>query len=209
MSLSERVVRLRERSQAAVPRVSSERARLLTSFYAAEADRSVSAPVLRARAFAYLLAHKTVWIGADELIVGERGEAPRATPTFPELCCHTLEDLDILDTREKIPFKVAPEVRTYYEQEAIPFWRGRTMRDRIFAAMTPEWLTAYGAGVFTEFMEQRAPGHTVLDDKIYRKGLLDMTGRSRPPWARWISWAIRTRGRGSRSWTRWGSRYGR
>ncbi len=28
-------------------------------------------------------------------------------------------------------------------------------------------------GVFTEFMEQRAPGHTVLDDKIYRKGMLD------------------------------------
>jgi formate C-acetyltransferase len=64
-------------------------------------------------------------------------------------------------------------VRGWYEEEAIPFWRGRTMRDRIFAAMTPEWLAAYEAGVFTEFMEQRAPGHTVLDDKIYRKGMLD------------------------------------
>jgi formate C-acetyltransferase len=173
MSMSERVARLRERSQAAVPRVSIERARLLTRFYAAEADRQVSAPVLRAKAFVYLLEHKTIWIGEDELIVGERGEAPRATPTFPELCCHTLQDLDILDTREKIPFRVAPEVRAYYEAEAIPFWQGRTMRDRIFAAMAPEWLAAYEAGVFTEFMEQRAPGHTVLDDKIYRKGLLD------------------------------------
>ena len=27
--------------------------------------------------------------------------------------------------------------------------------------------------MFTEFMEQRAPGHTVLDDKIYSKGMLD------------------------------------
>jgi len=173
MSLSERVARLRESSQAAVPRVSSERARLLTQFYAAEADRAVSAPVLRARAFAYLLEHKTIWIGAGELIVGERGEAPRATPTFPELCCHTLSDLDILDTREKIPFRVCAEVRSSYEQELIPFWRGRTIRERIFAAMTPEWLAAYEAGVFTEFMEQRSPGHTVLDDKIYRKGMLD------------------------------------
>ncbi len=36
-----------------------------------------------------------------------------------------------------------------------------------------EWHDAYEAGIFTEFMEQRAPGHTVADGKIYRKGLLD------------------------------------
>ena len=36
-----------------------------------------------------------------------------------------------------------------------------------------DWKAAYEAGVYTEFMEQRAPGHTVLDDKIYRKGLAD------------------------------------
>ncbi len=47
------------------------------------------------------------------------------------------------------------------------------MRDHLFAAMTDEWKAAYAAGVFTEFMEQRSPGHTVLDDKIYRRGLLD------------------------------------
>jgi pyruvate formate-lyase/glycerol dehydratase family glycyl radical enzyme len=42
--------------------------------------------------------------------------------------------------------------------------------------MTDEWKDAYEAGVFTEFMEQRAPGHTVLDDKIYRRGLEDFKG---------------------------------
>jgi formate C-acetyltransferase len=39
--------------------------------------------------------------------------------------------------------------------------------------MSEEWKAAYDAGIYTEFMEQRAPGHTVLDDKIYRKGFLD------------------------------------
>ena len=47
------------------------------------------------------------------------------------------------------------------------------MRDLLFAEMTDEWKAAYEAGLFTEFMEQRAPGHTVLDDKIYHKGMLD------------------------------------
>ena len=47
------------------------------------------------------------------------------------------------------------------------------MRDRIFRALPDDWMAAYDAGVFTEFMEQRAPGHTVLDDKIYGQGLRD------------------------------------
>jgi pyruvate formate lyase activating enzyme len=189
-------------------RFPSERARLLTSFYAAEADRSVSAPVLRARAFAYLLAHKTVWIGADELIVGERGEAPRATPTFPELCCHTLEDLDILDTaRRSVQGRAGGTL--LLRAEAIPFWRGRTMRDRIFTAMTPEWLTAYRAGVFTSSWSSARLGTRCWTTDLTGRACWTWTGRSRPPWARWISWAIRTRGRGSRSWTRCGSRYGR
>ena len=56
----------------------------------------------------------------------------------------------------------------------IPGMRGiLTMRERIFQEMTPEWHAAYEAGIFTEFMEQRSPGHTVLDDKIYHNGMLD------------------------------------
>jgi formate C-acetyltransferase len=40
--------------------------------------------------------------------------------------------------------------------------------------MSPEWLDAYDAGVFTEFQEQRSPGHTVLGNKIYSQGLEDI-----------------------------------
>ena len=39
--------------------------------------------------------------------------------------------------------------------------------------MTPEWKRAYECGIFTEFMEQRGPGHTVGSFKIYEKGFLD------------------------------------
>jgi len=172
MTMTERVARLRRESLDAVPRISAERAALLTAFY--REDRGlVSAPVRRALAFQYLMAHKTIYIGDGELIVGEKGPAPKAAPTYPELCCHTLADLDVLDAREKIPFAVSPEVRRVYEETIIPFWRGKTMRESIFEHMTPAWKKAYEAGVFTEFMEQRSPGHTVLDDKIYGQGLLD------------------------------------
>jgi pyruvate formate-lyase/glycerol dehydratase family glycyl radical enzyme len=172
MAMTERVARLQQQSLDAVPTISSERAELMTEFYQRESGL-LSTPVRRALAFQHLMERKTVCINEGELIVGEKGPAPKATPTYPELCCHTLEDLEILDSREKIPFAASPEVRQVYEETIIPFWQGRSMRDLLFAEMTEEWKAAYDAGVFTEFMEQRSPGHTVLDDKIYRKGMLD------------------------------------
>jgi formate C-acetyltransferase len=170
--MTPRTERLRRESLDAVPSLSAERAKLLTELYQAELGRC-SAPVLRARAFHHLSAHKTLWIGDGELIVGERGPAPKVVPTFPELTCHSLEDLEILDSREKTSYRVPAECRTAYEEAIIPYWRGRSLRDRIFAALPEEWHGAYEAGIFTEFMEQRAPGHTVLDGKIYGEGLCD------------------------------------
>jgi len=172
MSATERVLRLREQSINAVPHISPERALLITEFYQ-KSPQFISEPIRRALAFKYLMENKAIYIGEDELIVGEKGNAPKATPTYPELCCHSLEDLDILNSREKISFKVDQETRRLYEEKIIPFWKNRSIRDMVFREMSEEWKAAYDCGVFTEFMEQRAPGHTVLDDKIYKKGFID------------------------------------
>ncbi len=172
MAITERVARLRQQSLDAVPTLSIERAELLTAFYGRDLG-PVSAPVRRALAFRYLMEHKAICINPGELIVGEKGPAPKAAPTYPELCCHTLDDLELLDGREKIPFKVSQEARQGYAETILPFWRGKTMREAIFREMTAAWKDAYEAGIFTEFMEQRGPGHTTLDDKIYRRGMLD------------------------------------
>jgi formate C-acetyltransferase len=170
--MTERVARLRRASVEAQEAITTERAELLTEFD--EQCQEPAPPLRRAMAFDYLLRHKKVSILEGELIVGERGPAPKATPTYPELCCHSLADLDILDRRDKTRFAVSAEARRIYEEKIIPHWQGRSIRDLIFGSMTPEWLAAYEAGMFTEFMEQRAPGHTVLGDKIYRKGFREI-----------------------------------
>ena len=174
MIISERVKRLREQSLNAVEKLSAERALLMTQFYKSDEARELSIPVKRAKAFEYLLKNKKLYIGDGELIVGERGPAPKETPTYPEISLHSLRDLEILNTREKVSFVVDEEVRKIYETEIIPFWKGRSNRDRIMNLMTPEWLTAYDAGIFTEFQEQRAPGHTVLGYKMFRTGFLNL-----------------------------------
>jgi formate C-acetyltransferase len=169
-----RIRKLRKESIECKPRISPERAILLTEFYSSSNANQSSTPVVRALAFKYLLENKRIRINDGELIVGERGPVPKATPTYPEICCHSMEDLEVLNSRRKIPYAVDDSTRRIYKKRIIPFWRGRSIRDIIFGEMSDEWKAAYEAGIFTEFLEQRAPGHTVLGDKIYKKGLLDL-----------------------------------
>lgn len=174
MKMSDRVRRLREQSINAVETLSVERARLITEFYRSTDDKSLPVPLRRAMAFEYILKNKVICINEGELIVGERGHAPKATPTYPEICLHSLKDLDILDSREKVSFRVPVKVREIYRDEIIPYWHGKSSRDRIMGLLPAEWKEAYEAGIFTEFQEQRAPGHTVLGHKIFSKGLLEL-----------------------------------
>ncbi|MGE4412999.1 MAG: trans-4-hydroxy-L-proline dehydratase [Candidatus Caldatribacteriota bacterium] len=174
--MNSRVERLREESLTIKPSIDIERAKLITEAYQ-KYEGKVPVPILRALAFKHLLEKKTIDIGQDELIVGERGSSPCATPTFPELCCHSMDDFEIIHSREKISFRVSPEARKIQQEVIIPFWQERSIRHQIFSLMEQSWLDCYEAGVFTEFMEQRAPGHTVADGKIYREGFLDFQER--------------------------------
>jgi len=180
--MNNRIKKLREESLKAVNRLSAERGLLVTRFYRELSAVEDSVPVQRARAFEYILANKSICINEGELIVGERGPAPKATPTYPEINLHSLKDLEILNGRKKVSFKVDAETRRAFEEEIIPFWNGKTNRERVFRNMDPAWIDAYDAGIFTEFQEQRAPGHTVLGSKIYRKGMEDLIREAPEYW---------------------------
>jgi formate C-acetyltransferase len=172
--MNERIKKLRENSLNAVNRISAERALLVTEFYKQDVLREYSYPVARALCFKHIMENKSICILNDELIVGERGPAPKATSTYPEVNLHTLKDLDILNSRSKVSYKVDKETRKTYEEIIIPFWKGKSHRERMMKQMSPEWIQAYEAGMFTEFQEQRAPGHTVCGNKIYKKGMIDI-----------------------------------
>ncbi len=174
--MNDRIARLRRESFETEPSISIERALLETAFYRENYGKH-SLPVLRAMVFRDLCEKKTLWLGDGELIVGERGPRPKCVPTFPELTCHSAEDLRVLNSRLMTRYHVSEEDIAAYEREVIPYWTGRSMRDRVFSQVPDEWRAAYESGLFTEFMEQRAPGHTALDDTIYSTGMLDFKTR--------------------------------
>ncbi len=170
--MNPRIQRLRKLTVETEPTISIERALHETAFYKENLGK-YSTPVLRAMNFLDHCQKKTLYLGADELIVGERGPKPKAIPTFPELTCHSVEDFHVLNTRDMQRYLTTQEDIDTYAREVIPYWQGRTQRERIFSHVPDEWKAAYEAGLFTEFMEQRAPGHTALDGKIYQRGMLD------------------------------------
>ncbi|MCK4921275.1 MAG: formate C-acetyltransferase/glycerol dehydratase family glycyl radical enzyme [Bacteroidales bacterium] len=171
--MTERINILREQSLNAVNSLSEERAILITDFYKNHVNENDSVSVQRAKGFRYIMLNKKLNIIGDELIVGERGSAPKVVPTYPEITLHSLKDLDILNSREKVSYKVSNEMLEIYEKEIIPFWRGKSQRERIMTALGKDWHNAYESGIFTEFQEQRTPGHTVAGGKIYQVGILE------------------------------------
>ena len=171
--MNDRVRRLHQQSIDTPTTLTIERALIETAFYKEWYGKMPNC-ILRARNFYEICKKKTIYIGDDELIVGERGPVPKAVPTFPELTCHSVEDLHTLNDRELQPYLISQEDIDTYEREVIPYWQGRTQRERIFSHVSREWEEAYHAGVFTEFMEQRAGGHTAMDGKMYHRGLLDV-----------------------------------
>jgi formate C-acetyltransferase len=172
--MTDRIRQLRRESLRAINTLSAERALLVTEFYKANEDKGLPIPIMRAKAFEHIMLNKKLCINPGELIVGERGPAPKAAPTYPEVCLHTLDDLEIIHSRPKVSFKVDEETRKVYRDIIIPYWKGKTIREKIFSLLSDEWHEAYSAGVFTEFQEQRAPGHTVAGKKIFQKGMLDL-----------------------------------
>lgn len=172
--MNNRIKQLRTNSLNAINTISAERALLLTEFYKSVEGQAIPIPVKRALAFRHIMEQKTICILPGELIIGERGPQPKAAPTYPEVCLHSLEDLEILHNRPKVSFRVDDETRKAYQDIVIPFWKGRTQRDLVFESVNQHWKDAYKAGVFTEFQEQRAPGHTVAGKALFLKGMKDL-----------------------------------
>ena len=108
--MTPRITKLRQASQTAQPRISIERALLETEFYQANHGK-YSTPALRALTFKHLCRNKAIYIGAEELIVGERGPAPKAVPTFPELTCHSERDLHTFNARTMTRYAVSEATR--------------------------------------------------------------------------------------------------
>jgi formate C-acetyltransferase len=171
---NERISKVREASVHTPIRISSERAQLITEFYRSNLPRGKSIPIQRAMALKFLMERVSLPVEEGQLIVGLRGTGTNAVPTYPEINLYSMQDLEVLNDRQNMPYLADRALRELYKTKVIPYWKGRTIRDVMFSNLPGEWIDAYNAGIWTEFMEQRAPGHTAGGSRVFTRGILDI-----------------------------------
>jgi formate C-acetyltransferase len=124
-----------------------ERARGYTEVYARNAEQPIE--VIRALAFRKTMDETPIQIYPGELLVGHRTSKRVGSPLFPEVKPAWIEDeLDLFSSRELQQFRVSEEDKAVLRSEILPFWRKRGARDRFTALVSPEAVSALGAGVF-------------------------------------------------------------
>lgn len=141
MAIHPRNKRYKERILTAPYEICIERARYYTeSFRESEGEH----PALRAaRAFAYTLGRMSIHILDEEEIVGNRtGKLVAAGIPVERGEVNTVLDfdLDLLLNRERQPFHISPEEKRELVESILPYWKGKTLRDRKNALMKENGL---------------------------------------------------------------------
>ncbi len=180
-TMGPRIRVLKKRMSSGLPAVSLKRAQLMTESYRETEGEPVV--IMRAKAVANILSKMPIGIGKQELIVGDYIEkvGKRGAPVLPEYSCDWLEqELDTLDNRDGDKLLIDERDKGTIRR-LIPFWKGRTVKDRSHFLMPEELRRKYFENfeVCNNELTRTAEGlsHVVVDyDKVINEGLESVTG---------------------------------
>ncbi len=132
--LPPRIERMKEAFLQIKPSVSIARAKATTEIY--QANPNLPVKLLRAQAFYRACQTIPVHIGEDELIVGSPSGKQRAGIFCPEISWRWLEsEMDTIHNRNQDPYVIATEDKKFLREEIFPFWRGRSIDEKIYAQL--------------------------------------------------------------------------
>ena len=157
-------------------KVDIERAMIVTEMYRENEEKPQI--IKRALALKAILSRMGIDLRDDELIVGNQNKDRRGVPLFPEYAVDWIsEQMDTFPTRQGDQFQITEEQKRTL-REVLPYWQGRSLRDKIKGSLSPFLKEMLGHGVFTnENFTMSAPGHVVPDyDTVLQRGLIAIRG---------------------------------
>ena len=143
--MTERIARLKDEILCTRPSLCIERARLYTRAY----QETENLPVVRRRAHALrrTLEEMTLWIGKDELVVGNLASRNRAAPIFPEYAVAWIEkEIDGIGNRPAESYDISPADKAEL-LALLPYWKGRTLHDKAEALLSPALKAIHDSGM--------------------------------------------------------------
>jgi formate C-acetyltransferase len=172
-----RVDALRWRIIEAPQEVCIERARYLTEAMVLNWEKH---PLTRmSMAFEHILKNISVIIRDDEIIVGCRTSKLKGAPLFPENKSLWIEgDLENFDTRVLQRALITQKEKDELANIILPFWKGKTVEERMQGLMPQDILTDMDKYVFTMMLEiTYGIGHfTMNHQRILSRGLRGVIG---------------------------------
>ena len=160
------------------PAVCKERAVLATRAYK---DHEMDQTVLkRAYMLREVLENMTIYIEPETLIVGNQASENRAAPIFPEYAMDwVIRELDDFDRRTGERFTISEENKQVL-RDIYPYWKGRTLQDKAYAAYPEQAKRIYDLGIIrNEGNITSGDAHLAVDyDTVLRRGLKDVRRRA-------------------------------
>ncbi|MDD3339834.1 MAG: glycyl radical protein [Lachnospiraceae bacterium] len=143
--LTDRMNQFRETLLDTRQNVCSERALWTTKAYKEhEMDQIV---LKRAYMLKEVLAHMSIYIEDETLLVGNQASSNRAAPIFPEYAMDwVIRELDDFDKRNGDRFYITEETKENL-REIYPYWKGRTLQDKAYAAYPESAKLIYDLGI--------------------------------------------------------------
>jgi len=171
MSITTRGKKLKEQLFSYTPEICPERAKIITEAYME--NEHEPAIIKRAKALYRILDEMSIFILDNELIVGNMCSKPKGAPVFPEFSTDWIErELDTFETREADKFIVSQETKKIL-REVLPYWRGKTTKDKSIAIMPEEVYNAHKSLVFILTSLASVTGHIMIDnEQLLKVGLL-------------------------------------
>ncbi len=129
-----RIAALKEEMLAEPRYASIEQARIVTACYQRNEDKPRC--IQRALALRASLEEIAIRIEPDERIVGNRTAGVRGGVVFPETGASWVDrEFETLPTRPQDRFNVHPEDITEFREKILPYWKGRSLEDRVRAVV--------------------------------------------------------------------------
>lgn len=152
------------------PKLTSERAKLITEIYKATEGEP---PILRrAKALKKILSEMTIYIQPHELIIGNLGPEPISAPVYPEGGVdYILNEMDTYETRPGDKFIVSAEVKEKL-RGILPWWSGKTLKDFALSIMPEDSKKANDSGLICfENMLISGVGHFLPNyERVLKQG---------------------------------------
>lgn len=159
---TQRISKLRESLIDTLSNICVQRAVLATKAYKEhEMDQVV---LKRAYMLKEILENMTLYIEPDSLIAGNQASSNRAAPVFPEYAMDwIIRELDEFELRNGDRFAIREEDKNIL-REIYPYWKGRTLQDKAYAAYPEKARLIYDLGIIrNEGNITSGDGHLAVD----------------------------------------------